>query len=555
MARLVLAIATACGLAFLSARVVAANSTVEVPHWDLPSGIYSNGVVLHALPAPEGTRVHVTLDGSLPTATHGDPLDAPVPLQRSTVVRAVAVKEGQLSRVLTASYLVPEAVALQEAPFLPQTWGIRDGQVLPAAYRMRVLPGVPGADRNDVAAALRSLPSLSLVLPPDDLWSAARGLYVHTEESGEGWERTASLQWIPTNGPAWSPIDCGLRIQGGWSRRPEESPKHSFRLLFRKRYGSAPFRGPVFGEPAESFGTLILRGGNNNSWLHPSAEERSRAEYLRDSWMRVTHAAMGHPAARGRFVHLYLNGLYWGIYQVTERPDPALAARAFGGEAADYDARNADKVIAGDDAAWKQLFALANAGMHSAAEYERLGALLDVPAFIDFILLNLYGANADWDGGSNWYAVRRRVPAGGYQFLEWDGERTLESPKDNRIATDDDQSPMRLFQRLREWPTFRMAMQQRAKSLLAPEGPLGPGPAAQRYARLAAELEPAIAAESARWGWYRKSLAPFRTGPYEHYTRESHWRPEVDRLIHRYFPERAVEVRQQWIEAGVMKGE
>ena len=528
---------------------------VDIPHLDWPSGIYSNEVTIRAHAASDGAQIRVTTDGSLPTATHGEPLETPLRIHGSTVVRAVALKDGQVSRVVTTSYLIPDTAPLQDAPSLPQTWGKRDGQVLKGAYRMQVLPGVPGADQKAVAAALRSLPSLSLVLPPDDLWSESRGLYLHTEESGEGWERTASLQWIPTNGPAWTPIDCGLRIQGGWSRRPEESPKHSFRLLFRKRYGSAPFRGPVFGEPAESFGTLILRGGNNNSWLHPASEERTRAEYLRDSWMRATHAAMGHPAARSRWVHLYLNGLYWGIYQVTERPDAALAANAFGGEPADYDARNADKVIAGDAAAWGQLFAVGNAGIHSEAEYERLKALLDVPAFIDFILLNLYGANADWDGGSNWYAVRRRVPAGGYEFLEWDGERTLESPKDNRIATDDDQSPMRLFQRLREWPAFRTAMQLRAKSLLAPEGPLGPGPSAQRYARLAATLEPAIAAEAARWGWYRKSVAPFRTGPYEFYTRESHWRPEIERLIHHYFPERDVEVRRQWIEAGVMKGE
>ena len=534
-------------------RLAAASSPLNPPAWDHPSGIYPKGVEIRPVALAPGVQVRITTDGSLPTASHGDPLDGSLTIRRTTTLRAVAVHDGAVSHAVTASFLVPETTVDQAAPHLPKVWGVRDGQVLPGAYGMKPAPAVPGATRGDIIAALQRLPSLSLVVSPEDLWSESRGLYLHSEETGEGWERTTSLQWIPTNGPAWPVIDCGVRIQGGWSRRPEESPKHSFRLLFRKRYGSAAFRAPLFGNNAEAFGTLILRGGNNNSWLHPATEERSRAEYLRDSWMRTTHAAMGHPAARGRFVHLYLNGLYWGIYQVTERPDAAFAARAFGGDSADYDARNADKVIAGDNLAWKQLFALVDGGIHSVADYERLAALLDVPAFIDFILLNLYGANADWDGGSNWYAVRRRVPAAGYHFVEWDGERTLESPKDNRIASDDNECPMRLFHRLVEWPAFRKAMQDRAVTLLAPGGVLSAEVSARRYADLAKELEPAIAAEAARWGWYRKELAPFRTAPFEIYTRETHWRPEVNRLLQHYFPERATEVRRQWIEAGVMR--
>lgn len=65
-------------------------------------------------------------------------------------------------------------------------------------------------------------------------------------------------------------------------------------------------------------------------------------------------------------------------------------------------------------------------------------------------------------------------------------------------------------------------------------------------------LGPAIAAEAARWGAYRREVAPFRTGPYEIHTRETHWRPEVDRLLKDYFPVRTAEVTRQWREAGLL---
>jgi hypothetical protein len=55
---------------------------------------------------------------------------------------------------------------------------------------------------------------------------------------------------------------------------------------------------------------------------------------------------------------------------------------------------------------------------------------------------------------------------------------------------------------------------------------------------LAKGLEKAMAAEAARWGSYRQAVHPYKTGPYETYTVNSHWEPEVQRLLTEYFPRR-----------------
>lgn len=185
-------------------------------------------------------------------------------------------------------------------------------------------------------------------------------------------------------------------------------------------------------------------------------------------------------------------------------------------------------------------------------EWEEICGLLDGPAFADYMILNLYGANGDWDRASNWYAVRRRQPAGRWMFLVWDGERTLEQAGDNRLADDDDQSPMRLFQKLRENSGFRRVLADRARKHLAEGGALGPVVAADRYRQLADGLDRAITAEAARWGHYRRAVHPFKLGPFEDYSREEHWRPEVKRLIGEYFPRRTGVFRSQLIEAGLL---
>ena len=75
-------------------------------------------------------------------------------------------------------------------------------------------------------------------------------------------------------------------------------------------------------------------------------EERLRGDYARDQWMRETAAAMGMPAARGKFVQVFINGLYWGLYNLVERPDAAFMAALDGEEPFNHDSRNADKVLA-----------------------------------------------------------------------------------------------------------------------------------------------------------------------------------------------------------------
>jgi hypothetical protein len=75
--------------------------------------------------------------------------------------------------------------------------------------------------------------------------------------------------------------------------------------------------------------------------------------------------------------------------------------------------------------------------------------------------------------------------------------------------------------------------------------------AAARYRSLADRLEPALYAEALRWGDYRNRIHRYKEGPYETYSVEDHWKPEVERIIHRYFPARVEAFKAQLREAGL----
>lgn len=516
-------------------------------------GLYSSPQTVELSTATRDAEIWYTTDGSAPRPGQGTRYERALTVDRTTVLRVAAFKPDFLpTDIDTHTFLFPNQVPAQTGSDFPATWGERDGAPVTADYAMDPEIAESPRYRERLHTALRALPSLSLVVAPDDLFHPTNGIYTHPLETGVLWERPASLEVIYPDGRRAAHVDCGIRVQGGWSRRPEESPKHSFRLEFKERYGASSWSHPLLGpEGPEKLDSLILRAGCNNSWLHWSSRERRQGELLRDQFMRDSYRATGQLSARGSFFHLYLNGLYWGIYNACERPDEAFQAIHDGGSPADYESRNAGKVLSGTADVWNQLFTLANAGLQDPERFEQFRQSLDLEGFSDFMLVQIYGGTSDWDAASNWYAGRRRQPPGRYRFFIWDSERSLEALDTSILTVDDDQSPTRLFQALRAVPEFQTVFRAEARRLLGPGGALSAEATRARYQQLADILRPAIVAESARWGDYRRDVHSYKEGPYELYTVDDHWEPEVDRLLNRYFPARTAEVIRQLEAAGL----
>ena len=97
----------------------------------------------------------------------------------------------------------------------------------------------------------------------------------------------------------------------------------------------------VFGDRApRRFNSLVLRTFFGYSWQHWDNNQRGKAQYARDLWARETQAKMGDPISTGQYVHLFLNGLYWGIYNLCERVEGEYCENHFGGVADDLTSKN-----------------------------------------------------------------------------------------------------------------------------------------------------------------------------------------------------------------------
>ncbi|MCA9935182.1 MAG: chitobiase/beta-hexosaminidase C-terminal domain-containing protein [Ardenticatenaceae bacterium] len=530
------------------------ETTVTAPQFSIPHGYYTATFTVTLTNTTPGAVIHYTLDASIPTTSTGLLYTDSIVISRTIAVRAIAyVPDDSLfpSIEVVQTYIFPGQVIAQFGipAGYPSQWS-----GLPADYDMDPEVTTVVTYSAMMTDTLLALPTLSIVMDTADLFGETDGLYLYPTEEGDLWERPSSAELIFPDGTPGFQINAGIQIFGGASRIPTRSPKHSFRLLFKGIYGPTKLNYDLFGEGATtSFDTLVLRAGYNNSWIHGNIygeDQRTQSQYARDQWMRDTQLAMGQESARGFYVHLYLNGLYWGIYNLHERPDATFLADYYGGNKDEYDALNSGEVIDGSRDAWNTMMALVEADLSIDTNYQALLAYVDAENFIDFILLNHYSGNQDWDD-HNWYAGRRRVDGEQFHFFVWDSERILEGVDQNVIGVDLADKPSHLFQQMRANEEFRMMFADLVYRHLFNDGALVASAASTRFAILTDAVYDAAVAESARWGDYRRDVHPWLYGPYELYTRDDQWVTERERLMNEYFPQRTAVLLQQYRDANL----
>ena len=480
-----------------SGLVTPVTFTVEHGFYEAP---FSLGLTT---PTP-GATIRFTTDGSQPTETHGRVYTAPLTIQTTTLLRAAAFKLrfGPAS-VETQTYIFLNDVLNQpkDPPGFPAVWAEYKGRSVKADYEMD--PEVVNDPRykDTIKAALQTIPTLSIVTDIQHF----KDLYANPRMKGPAWERPVSVELIdPSSDQAGFQVNAGLRIQGG-SGRFEFMPKHAFRLFFRETYGPAKLDYPLFdGSSVSTFDTLILRSGVNRGYAGlPKSGQFELSTYTRDEWLRASQLALSGSGVRGRFVHLYLNGLYWGLYNLTERPDAAFMSSYFGKQKEDWLAISHEEATSHTSARFRALQNLLEADrLADPDQYNLVRDQLDIGHFIDYVILNWAAGNKDW-AFNNWYAGVPQT-SGHIRYFAWDGEliwldgaridfgRNSYKERPNLIKP--------LFYALLKNPDFKMELADRLYRHLGKAGALSDENAQARWLAINAAIELAIIGESARWG-------------------------------------------------------
>jgi hypothetical protein len=508
---------------------------------DKPRGFYDTAFTVGLSSADPTLSIRYTTDGSPPTASTGTPYVAPVSITTTTILRAAAFRPGEAPRkITTVTYLFLEDVLNQPAApaGYPSVW--QPGTSADYAMTSSVAPD------QDIIDALLALPTVSVAMPVDDLFNnntdpAIGGIYANsTIARGFPWERACSAEFFGFPHGQELQIDCAMRVFGNASRWTSR-PKHNLRLVFRSAYGPSELDFPVFGNDAwpDKVNSYLLRGQNGDSWFHPTQGQRNEALYMRDQLARSLQLAMNRPANFQEHVHLYLNGLYWGLYHTLDRNEDNSMAQRFGGAEEDWDVikssrTNGMEAIDGDITAWNAMLTQAEAGLAGEAEYAAIQEEIDLDNFIDYLLVNFYDGNSDWDD-NNFQAARRKTGNDRWRIFVWDSERTFLSPSTNNTGKNFANRTTRLHTKLSDNSEYRLRFADRVHKHFFNNGVLTPTGVSNELDKWIALLETPLIAESARWG---DAQQPTPVGMVR-------WQTEVNHQKNTYIPGRTATVLNQ----------
>jgi hypothetical protein len=537
-------------------------------------GFYDEPFYVTIATETEGAMIYYTLDGSEPYSASGRGpggmvYAAPIAINRTTYLRAMAVKPGWMpSNIDTHTYIFLDDII--EQPKYPPGFPTGGWGHIGPDYQMD--PVVVNAYSSTIKDDMKSIPTLSLVMDVDD-WFGSKGIYIN--ESQDGTERVVSMEYFDPNDGGQFQINCALSMQGGvtgggTSLNRWKADKLSMRPRFKANTDDGTPTGgptklnykPFIDSPVDSFDTLVLDARLGNTWPYGggSTDHGTRpwisgrpiyqpdvAQYTRDQFVADIQNAIGGYSHHGRHVHLYLNGLYWGLYNLHERPDHRFAASYFGGDSDDYDClkHNSGQIVNGSNATFNQMLNIAESGLASDQQYQLIQQYLDVDNFMNYLIPHYYVGDWDW-GHKNWYATRNSAdPNGLWRFHHWDGEHLMENLYENSTGRDNAGGPTRIHNRLMQNVEYRLLFADHVHRHFFNDGALTPEGAAALYQIRLDDVDRAVVGESARWG-------DNQIGRFAHirYMRDPHWLLERDWLLGEYFPRRTAIVLNQFKARG-----
>ncbi|MCU0363919.1 MAG: CotH kinase family protein, partial [Bacteroidales bacterium] len=549
--------------------------------FSVPSGFYNAPFQLELSSLDNSLDIVYTLDGS-------NPQDSPAAVRSSSPLVVTVDPDSDQGRPATPAFIVRASVVsgtykpskpdarsyIFTEKVLTQAWPGGNwpntnvnGQLIDLDIDRRVVTDPAYASQFD--ASLKYIPSISIVTDLKNLFDPARGIYVNAEGHGFNWERECSAELINPDMSEGFSINAGLRIRGGYSRR-DGFPKHAFRLFFREEYGAAKLKFPLFGEEGvDEFDKIDLRCEQNYGWNNGD----SRNSIVREVFSRDTQRDMGRPYTRSRYYHLYLNGMYWGLYMSQERAEARFAESYFGDDSDDYDVVKVDveagyqvEATDGNLDSWQKLLFMCSEGFSTEASYNALEGrdangvpyrggeiLVDIDNLIDFMLVIFYTGNIDSPTAvfmgnkkaNNFYAIdNRNDRSKGFMFFTHDAEHSLfneaNSPgiglAENRVnigsRTDNLRMevnsissfhPQWLHYKLTSNKEYVARFQNRAYKHFSPGGVFTEEKARERVSKRVSEVDLAVIAESARWGDAKRPGAT-------PYTRNGNWMGEINKI-------------------------
>ncbi len=288
-----------------------------------------------------------------------------------------------------------------------------------------LIPGNVGSSSYFINENLH-LPVFSLTTNPANLWDDSTGIYVLGNHASTtypfkganywmDWEKPVSVEYFDKQKNRVLQFDAGFKINGNYSRT---KPQKSFEVALDNDYGVPEITYPLIPEKEniKTYDSFILRNaGTDWNVVH-------YRDGLMQRIMRNTHTGyLGYEPC-----NLFLNGAYWGVYEIRTNDNHTYVERNFGLDKSEFDLlfEGGDlEVKNGSDTGFFNMYNYAMAAnVVDTAFYKVMNSKIDLKNYADYFIAETYFVNNDWIGDwtNNVKLWRPKAAGGKWQYILYD---------------------------------------------------------------------------------------------------------------------------------------
>ncbi len=374
------------------------GKSIAAPKFDIDGGYVEAGTKL-TIKAPANAVVYYTTDGSSPTKNSKLYTD-PVVITETVSIRARAYKSDSLpSEEVSVSFIVGRK---HKMPVIFLNGNYDDL----FSYKTGILANGPFDPESTKYTDANDSEFFNDASKTANFW--------------KDWERPINFNYIDENGEQILSFNAGAKVFGQYSRVHDQK---SISIRLKDKYGPTKVVYPFFGDDyINVFSSLVLRG---------SGQDANRS-HIRDAFIAVAlNGKINCFVMNYRPVVVYLNGEYYGIYDLRERISDDFVADHTGADPDNLDRIKGLSIVqSGTYDNYKALFKYVTSNDLSKSEhYDYVCSQIDLDNFIDYWIVTTYFANSD---PGNIKFFRERKEGAKWQWIPYDFDWSIQST-DNRF--------------------------------------------------------------------------------------------------------------------------
>ncbi|MBN1560109.1 CotH kinase family protein [candidate division KSB1 bacterium] len=359
-----------------------------------PGGLHSQPLAVALSSSTAGSLIRYTTNGADPNINSHSYL-SPITINRTTVLKARCFETGKLAgAVVTYTYFVDVTSGIPLVSISTHPDNLFDDDI--GIYVVGNGTAMGGYPSNPIG-------------PPANYW--------------EDWERPVHLELYEPDGRGLS-VNAGIKMFGKTTRT---LPQKSFAIFMRSGYGADELEYALFpGYSVTTFKSFLLRnGGSDNTHNEGGVQFRDglTALLLDDRDVDIDNQLY-------RPCHLYLNGDYWGIYEIREKLNEDYLASHHGVDPDEVDILDDyhtlyPLVVEGSAEHYNSLIDyLLDHDLQDDAHADYVKTQMDVDNYLTYMAVQIFFANHDGPG-HNCKFWRSHDPGSRYRWLLYDTDHSF----------------------------------------------------------------------------------------------------------------------------------